>query len=495
MMKQGKRTAAVALAAAVVVSASAAQDAGTPGVEGRLLEILKSRGVISAAEFGELRRLEQELRTSADVEKAVDTRIEEMVARVAQDAPKVGYKPGSGFTFATADKNFSLNVGGRLQARFTYDAFENETNGTPAGTAADPGEDRLDFSVPRMRLWFKGVAFDPRLKYELQFDVAGDQATGASGTSYNGVQFGSSKPNANRLAELKDAYVDYQVTDNKALNVKFGQYKVQYSRQQMTSSGRLEFVDRAPTDAWFAPGRVPGLSAWGTMGGEKEDIFEWYAGAFNGGNMSGTAYLEGENVANDDNGLLYNARVAWNPMGGVPYAQADLRPEEDRGTFLLAVGANAWFHDDDNRRADGDTFAQASYGVDVTAMWDGWFFTGEAHWRDSAQRNSTSTATPPVTTSYDDIGTDGWFAQLGYCVIPQKFDVGFRWSVVDFDNTTASTSISKDGITEWLVTAGWYWNEHACKLQADFGRVEDHAVNASSNVDEWRFRLQFQLIF
>jgi hypothetical protein len=66
---------------------------------------------------------------------------------------------------------------------------------------------------------------------------------------------------------------------------------------------------------------------------------------------------------------------------------------------------------------------------------------------------------------------------------------------VDFDNTTASTSISKDGITEWLVTAGWYWNEHACKLQADFGRVEDHSVNASSNVDEWRFRLQFQLIF
>ncbi|MEY4182845.1 MAG: hypothetical protein RLZZ217_1471, partial [Planctomycetota bacterium] len=117
-------------------------------------------------------------------------------------------------------------------------------------------------------------------------------------------------------------------------------------------------------------------------------------------------------------------------------------------TFLLAVGANAWFHDDDNRRADGDTFAQASYGVDLTAMWDGWFFTGEAHWRDSAQRNSTA-GTPAVTTSYDDIGTDGWFAQLGYCIIPQKFDVGFRWSEVDFDNTTASTSISEMLLTVW----------------------------------------------
>jgi phage-related protein len=95
---------------------------------------------------------EQELRTSADVEKAVDARIEEMVARVAEEAPRVGYKPGSGFTFATADKNFSLNVGGRLQARFTYDGFENETNGVAGGSSADPEADRLDFSVPRTRL-------------------------------------------------------------------------------------------------------------------------------------------------------------------------------------------------------------------------------------------------------------------------------------------------------------------------------------------------------
>ncbi len=494
MLKNTSRIGLGVVALVVVAGASAAQDQGGRSVDGRLLEILRQRGVISASEFGELRKLETELRESADLDRNVDTKIEEMVARAAQDAPKVGYKPGTGFTFTTADKNFSMAVGGRVQVRMTYDGFENKTNGVPAGTAADPEADRMDFSVSRMRLWLKGVAFDPKLKYELQFDVAGDQATGVSGTSYNGVQFSSTKPNANRLSELKDAYLDYQVTDDKALNVKFGQYKVQYSRQQMTSSGRMEFVDRSPTDSWFAPGRAPGLSVWGSLGGEKEDLFEWYAGAFNGGNVAGMAYLEGENVANDDNGLLYNARVAWNPNGGVPYAQADLRPEDERGQFLFAIGANAWYHSDDNRRADGDTFDQTSLGADVTAMWDGWFFTGEAHWRESGQRNLTAGG-PPVTTSYGDIETTGYFAQLGYCIIPQKLDIGFRWSEVDFDGTTATTSISKDNIREWLIVVGWYWNDHNCKLQADFGKVEDHNVAAASNVDELRFRLQFQLIF
>jgi hypothetical protein len=240
--------------------------------------------------------------------------------------------------------------------------------------------------------------------------VAGDQATGASGKSYNGVQLSSSKPNANRLAELKDAYVDYQVTENKALNVEFGQYKVQYvaPADDRVRPPRVR-RNRAPnsTPRSSRPARVPGLSVWGTMGGEKEDIFEWYAGAFNGGHVGARVSRRRE----------YGERRQRSPLqrphrveshGGVPYAQTDLRPEEERDAFLFAIGANAWLHDDDNRRADGDTFDQSSFGVDVTATWDGWFFAGEAHWRNSAQRNSTS-GTPAVTTSYDDIGTDGWF--------------------------------------------------------------------------------------
>ena len=469
-----------------------AQDGAASTVDGRLLDILKSRGVITTSEYAELKKLEADLRVSADLERNVDAKIEEMVARAVQDAPKTSYKPGAGFTFATADKNFSMTVGARVMIRFTYDAFDGDTV-TPSGS--EPGADRTDFSVSRARIYFKGTAFDPKLKYTVQFDAAGDQARPASGTSFGGVSFSNSgTTNANRLAELKDAFVDYQISDDKSFNVKAGQYKIQYSREAITAAFDMEFVDRSVIFPWFGPSRAPGLSLWGQMGGEKGDAFEWTVGAFNGPNINGAAYLEGENVANDDSGLLYNARAVWNPMGAVPYSQADLRSEEERGKFLLAVGTNAFYHVDDNRRADGDSFDDSSFGVDVTSMWNGWFFTGEAHWRSDAQRNAT-TGTPPVVVSNDDVDITGYTAQLSYTVVPQKFNVGVRYSAVDFDGTNATTNVNGTASREYLIVAGWYMNGHSQKLLADFGRVENHFTTSSSDTDEWRLRAQFILSF
>jgi hypothetical protein len=177
------------------------------------------------------------------------------------------------------------------------------------------------------------------------------------------------------LAEVKDAFVDYQISDDKSFNVKAGQYKIQYSREAMSAVFDLEFADRSADFPVVRPSRSPGLSLWGQLGGEKGDAGRWAVGAFNGPNFNGAAYQEGENVANDDSGLLYNARVAWNPFGAVAYAQGDLRSEEERGKFLLAIGANALYHVDDNRRADGDSFDDSSFGLDVASLWNGWFFT------------------------------------------------------------------------------------------------------------------------
>src|SRR5262249_55045979 len=142
------------------------QDPGERSVEGRLLEILKQRGVITDSEFGELRKLETDLRKEASLETEVDHKVSEMVARLAEDSPKLSYKPGSGWTFKSSDGKFSMTVGGRIQVRATYSARENE-NG------AENGKDLEDITVQRARLWFKGFAWDPNLKYELQFDVAG----------------------------------------------------------------------------------------------------------------------------------------------------------------------------------------------------------------------------------------------------------------------------------------------------------------------------------
>ena len=213
-----------------------AQDPGDRSVDSRLLEILKQRGVITESEYGELKKLEVDLRKESDLETSVDRKVDEMVARMKEDAPKLSYKPGAGFTFKSADGLFSLTVGGRIQVRATYSERENE-NGK------QNGENLEDISVQRARIWFKGFAWDPNLKYELQFDVSGTRAKPLDSA---GTGVSSANTSANRLAELRYAYVDWQICDKKPwFNLKAGEFKAPYSRQQLTSSGKQEFVDRA----------------------------------------------------------------------------------------------------------------------------------------------------------------------------------------------------------------------------------------------------------
>jgi hypothetical protein len=53
---------------------------------------------------------------------------------------------------------------------------------------------------------------------------------------------------------------------------------------------------------------------------------------------------------------------------------------------------------------------------------------------------------------------------------------------------------------EYLMVMSYYWHEHNLKLQLEFGRVETHFAADDGgpdpgNVDEWRARFQFQIVF
>jgi phosphate-selective porin OprO and OprP len=468
------KCAALLLCAAATATA---QEGAPKTVDGKLLEILKRRGVIDEAEFAELKTLEADLVRQADRESELNAKIDEMTARLVQDAPKTAYKPGAGFSWKTADGLFSLNIGGRMQVRFTY------------GIDDDNDDDLQDFATQRVRLWLKGVAFDPKLTYEIQFDVNGDlpkgsvspgtvaTSGGSDGNSDGNIDTGSistasaSFTGADRLVELKDAFLNYEIS-GKAFQLKGGQFKVPYSRHQLTSSGRQSFVDRTTTDPIFAPGRSKGAMFWGALGGEKNDLFEYNAGAFNG---------EGENLPNNDDGLMWAGRVAVNPTGAVAYSESDLRPEEDR-PFRIALGVNALYHQNDNRTANNDD--AWSIGLDLTAMWCGFFFTGEFHHRE----------VDPTGALTSDTDIDGWFAQLGYMIVPQTFEIGFRVAEVDWDYAGSPSGTSPTGQREWLGVLNYFWHDHNLKAQLDFGHVEARTFNANAE-DEWRLRVQVQLVF
>ncbi|MAG58787.1 MAG: hypothetical protein CMJ83_21065 [Planctomycetes bacterium] len=447
MFKSSRRCAILYVAVTVLALPVAAQET----VEGRLLEVLKAKGIIDEAEYADLRKLETELRENKATENQLDARIDEMISSVQDEAPSTSYTVGKGFTWRTADERFRLSVGGRLQVRFTYDGWSKN--------ARTDDEDEPDFDVPRARIWLRGNVFETYLKYKFQFDIAGDEAD-TTVTFPNGTMPGFSS--GNRLTELKDAHFDFAKW--KAFSIRGGQFKVPYSRHWLVSSGTLEFVDRSITNRAFSRGRDVGLMIYGKVGGENEDLFEYYAGAFDG---------EGENRSNNDRGLLYVGRVAFNPFGGVKYTESDTKNSED---FKLAIGLNAWLHEDDNHTSAGDDW---SIGFDVAAFWQGFFGMFELHYRE----NDAGAAA--------DVEILGWVAQLGYFIIPNEFEVALRYATIDWDNNGTGDS----GSREYLLVLGYFWHEHNMKLQLDFGRVEDHQGDHADNTDEWRMRLQFQVIF
>ncbi len=168
-----------------------------------------------------------------------------------------GYKKG--FFISAEDGSSTLKINGRVQARFNYEGLEGIDNGA---------DDEYQFSVPRARLTMGGHLWSKDLKYKFQTDF------GKGG------------------AALKDFYVDFKLMDD-WIYFRTGQWKRPFSRQQLNSSARLEFVERALTDKAFGAGRDIGIALHSNA---KNDGFEYTVGLFNGtgdkGKFSGSANVD-----------------------------------------------------------------------------------------------------------------------------------------------------------------------------------------------------------
>ncbi|MAG58786.1 MAG: hypothetical protein CMJ83_21060 [Planctomycetes bacterium] len=443
----------VAVWAALVLSPAAAQTKRT--VESRLLEMLRDKGVISAADHDELMEIAAEMRREDAQQDQLSAHVDELISRIQDEKkaePSISYKKGRGFTFSRPSEKFRLNIGGRLQVRLTYDFWSKNDNTSD--------QDEPDFDVRRARIWFQGNAFKKWMRYKLQLEVAGDEVeTDVGVLGLPAEEFDSS----NDLTELKDAY--FEVAKWRELRLRAGQFKVPYSRQAIASSGELQFVDRAITHRIFAPARDIGVMLSGDLGDDDAFLLEYAAGVFDG---------EGENRTNDDKGLLWAGRVAIHPFGERGYGESDLKGSE---SFKLAVGFNAWLHQDDGHDGRGDDW---SIGLDFAAVWQGFSALFELHYQEVD------------VTAGPDVDVLGWMAQVGYMVIPEKLELGIRAASIDWDGNAGSES----GHREYLVVVGWFFDDHDWKVQADFGRVEDHEGNDHrDNRDEWRLRVQFQMIF
>lgn len=336
----------------------------------------------------------------------------------------VGWKDGK---TTIESKSARLDISNRLQIRFTQEMPET-------------GDDVGSFRIRRGKTKFEGWVYNKNLTYELQLNWP-DTAN-----------------------PLEDAVVNYDFTNGKkGFQLKAGQFKVPFGRQELTSSGNQQFVDRALVSNRFARGRDIGLQLWGAPLAGKLD---WRVGVFNG---------NGRTVSrNDNDAYQYNARLTLQPFGDVRYSEGDLEAT-DRPLFAIAGQYEI------NERpvaVAGTTPAhnveREIIGADAVFKFKGFSLYGE--WFDSTNDRD-------VLADFDD---GGFVAQAGYFIVPQKFELAARFAQIDPNNDRDDDEQEERG-----VALGWFFNKHAHKLQADYRQVE----NVATDVTNDELRLQYQIIF
>jgi phosphate-selective porin OprO/OprP len=289
--------------------------------------------------------------------------------------------------------------------------------------------------------------------------------------------------------------VNYRLIDE--AQIKVGQMKTPFTRQELTSDGALQFVDRSIVVDAFKPTYDIGAMLNGKI---ANGLAYYYAGVFGGAGQTSTR-------STNDN--MFVARAVVNPLGDMAYSEADL--DGSRKPFL-SIGAN-YFMNTLNKTTTGATaaldntisnYAVASnngwlgkgfnsakfaandkididsYGADLAFKWMGISLQGEYL---LGQAESQRTITKNL------LRAQGFYAQTGYMIIPKKLEVAFRYSYLDPDRDKTN-----DLITEQIGALSYYFNKQNLKLQADVGNIHTQ-TGVGASTDDMQYRAQVQIIF
>jgi phosphate-selective porin OprO/OprP len=418
-------------------------------------------------------------KTLEDVLKEKGVITEEDFKTVTKSRP-LDYKLGKGFTFNSPDQKFSLSLGARFQGRYTF-TDKDDANGSV--------QDVSELRVRRMKVFMSGHAFSKDLTYKLQVNFA-DAATGSNGTS--------------KL--LEDALMNYKFLNEAQVQV--GQDKVPFARQELTSSGAQQFVDRSNATDTFKPARDTGVMFHGkAMDSLLAYNLGWYGGV-------------GQNVLRSNNNNALAARVAVNPFGDMPYSEADLDHSEKP---LVSVGANYFMDTLKATRTaavadDPATVANESKAASTALETNNLSFAGSNGWLGRSANLNKFTTTEKIDV--DALGFDaafkwmglsaqgeyfwgqatgqksdtkvrahGYYAQAGYFIIPKHLETAFRYSYVD-----PNRDVVNDLQTELQGAVSYYFSKHNLKLQGDVTSIHKQ-VSGKPATDDMQYRLQAQIIF
>jgi len=332
---------------------------------------------------------------------------------------------------------------GKTTFEFEKGSISIATTAQVRYTNEQPGDPNIDskgsFRIRRVKTKIDGWFYQKWLGYELQISFA--------------------DPN-NSI--LDDIAVNYDVTrGKKAFQIKAGQFKVPFGRQELTSDGSQQFVDRSIVADEFEKSRDIGTQFWGQT---PKGALEWRGGVFNGAGRNKTA--------NDNSRFQYDARVTWQPWGDVKYSECDF----ESTTHPLVAFAAQYEKNDMHGATTGDDIDREVYGGDVVFKFKGLSIFAEYFHRVSE---------PEIAPEFR---SDGFNAQIGYFVYKRNVEVALRYATLDLSNLSG---VSDDQRHEKGAALNWFMNRHFLKLGADYRRLENDLTGLTDD----QARLQMQFIF
>lgn len=370
------------------------------------------------------------------------------------------------FFLGSADGNFKLSVGGQIQFRYMANFRDDDFVDDPA-TIRDESDDdtTLGFQTRRTKLWFEGHVFDPNLYYK----VVG--AFDRDGGSF----------------ELEDAYVGYKFENG--LDLRWGQFKAPFSREENISSTKQLAVDRSNVNELFAGDiRTQGVQlGWSSeqfrAAGMFSDGFNGGAAA-TGGAVSGAANSDFDNDPSD---FALTGRVEFLAMG-------DWKQFEDFTSFrgssngLMIGAALHWQNDSEETNTIADDLLL--YTIDASWESDGWNLYGA------------------FLGANVDVDGGGDADQFGFVLqggvfVADDWEIFGRYDVVFGDDEI----FPNDEMNIVTFGVNYYIHKHAAKFTADVMFVLDETTGApavtstgtgildSSEEDQFVLRAQFQLVF
>lgn len=371
---------------------------------------------------------------------------------------ELSWRPAKGVRLSTSDRSLLIHAALRAQFRYCLD-----------GPFA--GQDLQNtLTIHRARMVFAGSAFGEhnRFKVELAFSPRD-----------LGLRDG-------RLTRspLLSWFVEFDYLRDLTLRV--GQYKVPFSRQRVTSSGRLQLVDRSLANGEFNLDRDIGADL------RSNDLFGL-------GFIRYALYLgvgEGRDGWRQvDNGPMLIARLELYPLG--LYKDLDEVDHSRSARPRMAIGASyAHVRKAKGNRgilgdapADGGTTNTHHLLADLAFLWRGLAVHGEFHWRQGSRDPGGAldeNGQPiPVEAPRDGYG---FFVQAGYLFGGVPIEPSARYSRV----RPLGDDSSLPPRDELGVGFSWYVYRHRLKLQADYFRLWSGRIGGDG---QHRGRLQLQASF